>query len=172
MCDSVTDMAMARAHLDLAFTLTVISLLSTPTSCKLVESIVSARENYLLKGHLIQRLQIADSLSCAHCCLRKERCRSFNFKLLSESQGLCELSSKAAGYFDDSLTGEAGWLYGQIAPIQKKFFSESDVPGVYYFIRKLLIRFESPKEFNSLSTKIQNTSCIAVFTPKLKSTFS
>jgi len=122
---------MASAHFDLVFTLTVISLISTPTSCKLVESIVaSARENYLLKGHLMQRLQIPDSLSCAHRCLRKERCRSFNYKLLTESQGLCELSSKAAGYFDDGLTEEAGWLYGQIAPIQT-VFSESDVPGVY-----------------------------------------
>ena len=129
MYDLVSDMA--TAHLHLAFTLTVISLLSTPTSCKLVESIVSTRENYLLKGHLMQRLQITSSLSCAHRCLRKERCRSFNFKLLSKSHGLCELSSKAAEYFDDGLTEEAGWLYGQIAPIKKRFSSESDVPGMY-----------------------------------------
>ena len=128
MCDSVSDMA--TVHLHLAFTLTVISLLSTPTSCRLVESIVSTRENYLLKGHLMQRLQITNSLSCAHHCLRKERCRSFNFKLLSKSQGLCELSSTAVGYFDGSLTEEAGWLYGQIAPIKKRLFSESDVPGM------------------------------------------
>ena len=135
---------MATAHLHLAFAVTVISLLSTPTSCKLVESIVSARRNYLLKGHLIQRLQNTNFLSCAHRCLRKERCRSFNFKLISQSQGLCELSSKVAGEFDDSLSEEAGWLYGQIPPIEKRFNSESKVAGMYWFIRKFSIRFQGP----------------------------
>ena len=79
----------------------------------------------------MERLKITSSLSCAHRCLKKERCRSFNFKLLSKSQGVCELSSKAAGYFDDSLSEEAGWLYGQIARIEKKFISENDVAGMY-----------------------------------------
>ena len=122
---------MATVHFHLAFAVTVISSLSTPTSCKLVESIVSARRNYLLKGHLMQRLQITNSLSCAQRCLRKERCRSFNFKLLSKSQGVCELSSKAAEYFDGSLSEEAGWLYGQIAPIKRRIFSESNVAGMH-----------------------------------------
>lgn len=126
---------MATVHLDLVFILTVISLLSAPSSCKLTESLVSTRENYVLKGHLLQRLQIANSLSCAHRCLRKERCRSFNFKLLSKSQGLCELSSKAAEYLDDGLTEEVGWHYGQIASIEKRFSADSDVPGKYYLIR-------------------------------------
>ena len=122
---------MAAVHFHLAFAVIVISSLSTPTSCKLVESIVSTRRNCLLKGHLMERLKITSSLSCAHRCLKKERCRSFNFKLLSKSQGVCELSSKAAGYFDDSLSEEAGWLYGQIARIEERFLSESDVAGMY-----------------------------------------
>ena len=79
----------------------------------------------------MERLQITNSLSCARRCLSKERCRSFNFKLLSKSQGVCELSSETAGYFDDSLSEEAGWLYGQIARIAKRFFSENDVAGMY-----------------------------------------
>lgn len=128
VCDSVSDMA--TVHLHLAIALTVISLVTAPTSCELVESLVSTRENYLLKGHLMQRLQIPNSLSCAHRCLRNEGCRSFNFKLLSKSQGICELSSKGAGYFDGSLTKEAGWLYGQIARIEKKNSAESHVPGM------------------------------------------
>ena len=122
---------MAAVQFHLAFAVAVISSLSTPASCELVESIVSTRRNYLLKSHLMERLQITSSLSCAHRCLSKERCRSFNFKLLSKSQGVCELSSKAAGYFDDSLSEEAGWLYGQIARIEKKFISENDVAGMY-----------------------------------------
>lgn len=122
---------MAAVHFHLAFAVTVISSLSTPTSCKLMESIVSTRRNYLLKGHIMERLKITNSLSCVHRCLRKERCRSFNLKLLSKSQGVCELSSKAAGYFDDSLSEEAGWLYGQIARIEERFFSENDVAGMY-----------------------------------------
>ena len=51
VCDSVSDMAVL--HLHLTFALTVISLVSTPTSCKLVESLVSTRENFRLKGYVM-----------------------------------------------------------------------------------------------------------------------
>lgn len=144
MPDSLSEMA--TVHLVHVFTLTVISLLSTPTSCKLTESIVSTRENCVLKGHLLQRLRIANSLSCAHRCLRKERCRSFNFKLLSKSQGLCELSSKAAGYLDDGLTEEEGWYYGHIASIIKRFSADSDVPGKYKLISCFNCQLETVEE--------------------------
>ena len=36
-------------------------------------------------------------------------------------------------------------------------------------MRKLSLRFQGPKIFNSLSSEIQNASSIAVFTSKLKS---
>ena len=124
---------MAAVHFHLAFAVAVIASLSTSTSCELVESIVSTRRNYLLKSHLMERLQITNSLSCTHRCLSKAVISFLKmiFKLLSKSQGVCELSSKAAGYFDDSLSEEAGWLYGQIARIAKRFFSENDVAGMY-----------------------------------------
>lgn len=124
VCDSVSDMA--TVHLHLAIALTVISLVTAPTSCELVESLVSTRENFLLKGHVMQRQRTTNSLLCAHLCSRKEGCRSFNFKL-SKRQGLCELSDETAGYFDDGLTKEVGWLYGQIVHIEKKS-SESYKP--------------------------------------------
>ena len=119
---------MAILHLHLAFTLTVISLVSTPTSCKLVESLVSTRENFLLKGHVMQRQRTSNSFSCAHLCSKREGCRSYNFKH-SKKKGLCELSSETAGYFDDGLTREAGWLYGQIVRIRKENSAESNKPG-------------------------------------------
>ena len=119
---------MAILYLHLLVALTVISLVSTPTSCKLAESFVSTRENFFLKGHVIERQVTSNSLSCAHLCSRKEGCRSYNFKH-SRKKGLCELSSETAGYFEDGLTKEAGWLYGQIVPIVKENSRESINPG-------------------------------------------
>ena len=119
---------MAILYLHLPFALIAISLVSTPTSCKLVESLVSTRENFFLKGHVMLRQQTSNLFSCAHLCSRKEGCRSYNFKH-SRKKGLCELSSETAGYFEDGLTKEAGWLYGQIVPIVKENSRESNNPG-------------------------------------------
>ena len=119
---------MTILYLHLPFTLTVISLLSTPTSCKLVESLVSTRENYFLKGHVMQRQRTSNSFLCAHLCSRKEGCRSYNFKH-SRNKGLCELSSETPGHFEDVLTKEAGWLYRQVVPIGKEKSRESNNPG-------------------------------------------
>ena len=125
-CDSVSEMAILYLHLP--FALTVISLVSTPTSCKLVDSLVSTRENFYLKGHVMHRQQTSNSFSCAHLCSKKEGCRSYNFKHLRK-KGLCELSRETAGFFEDGLTKEAGWLYGQIVPIGKENSRESNNPG-------------------------------------------
>ena len=38
-------------------------------------------------------------------------------------------------------------------------------------VRKFSLRFQGPKIFNSLSSEIQNASCIALFNSKLKSFF-
>ena len=89
---------------------------------------MSTRENFLLKGHVMQRQLTSNSISCAHLCSRKEGCLSFNFKH-SKKQGLCELSNETAGYFDDGLTKEAGWLYGQIVRIGKENSAESNKLG-------------------------------------------
>ena len=77
----------------------------------------------------MQRQQTTSSFSCAHLCSRTEGCLSYNFKLSSKRRGLCELSSETAGYFDDGLTEEAGWLYGKISVMEKRSFAKSDVPG-------------------------------------------
>ena len=73
---------------------------------------MSTRENFLLKGHVMQRQRISNSFPCAHLCSSREGCRSYNFKH-SKKKGLCELSS-------EGLTEEAGWLYGQIVHIGKE----------------------------------------------------
>ena len=126
---------MAILNLHLLIALTVISLVSTPTSCKLVESFVSTRENFFLKGHVIERQVTSNLFSCAHLCSRKEGCHSYNFKH-SRKKGLCELSSETAGYFEDGLTKEAGWLYGQIVPIVQENSRESNNPGKKCLILK------------------------------------
>ena len=82
---------------------------------------MSTRKNLLLKGHIMQRQRTASELSCAHHCLRRDGCLSFNYKLSSNTKGLCELSSGTAGRFDGGLSEGAGWIYGQIVrskPIQ------------------------------------------------------
>ena len=89
---------------------------------------MSTRENFLLKGHVMQRQRTSNSFSCAHLCSRKEGCRSYNFKH-SKKNGLCELSSETAGYFDDGLTKETGWLFGQIVQIGKENSADSNNPG-------------------------------------------
>ena len=126
VCDSVADMAIL--YLRLPFALTVILLVSAPTSCKLVESFVSTRENFFLKGHVMQRQRTSNSFSCAQLCSRKEGCRSYNFKH-SGNKGLCELSSETAGYFEEGLSKETGWVYGQIVPIGKENSTVSNNPG-------------------------------------------
>lgn len=125
MCDPVSDMA-SIVHLHIAFTLTVFSLVLTPTSCKMVESLVYTRKNFLLKGHVMQRQRTSNSFLCAHLCLRMEGCRSYNFKHFKK-KGLCELSNEIAGYCD--LTKEAGWLYGEAFHIGKENSAESNKPG-------------------------------------------
>ena len=105
-------------HLTSVFT---IGFLAVNASCTDMESLVSTRKNFLLKGHVMQRQRTTSQLSCAHLCLRKEGCLSFNYKLLCNIKGLCELSSGAAGRFDDGLSEGEGWIYGQIVrskPIQ------------------------------------------------------
>lgn len=95
----------------------------------MVESLVTTRENFLLKGHVMQRQQTTNSFSCAHLCLRKEGCLSFNYKPSFKMQGLCELSSGTAGRFDDGLKEGAGWLYGQMVRLVKRSSADSDKPG-------------------------------------------
>lgn len=120
---------MAPLHVHLSGVLTFISMV-TSTSCMLmVESLVTTRENFLLKGHVMQRQQTTNSFSCAHLCLRKEGCLSFNYKPSFKMQGLCELSSGTAGHFDDGLKEGAGWLYGQMVRLVKRSSADSDKPG-------------------------------------------
>ena len=149
---------MAILYLHLPFALTVISLVSTPTSCKLVESLVSTRENFFLKGHVMHRQQTSNLFSCAHLCSRTEGCRSYNFKH-SRKKGLCELSSETAGYFEDGLTKEAGWLYGQIVPIVKENSRESNNPGK----KCLIVKYWKPswKTFAVLVDLLRAQSCTA-----------
>lgn len=149
---------MAILYLHLPFALTVILLVSTPTSCRLVESLVSTRENYFLKGHVMQRQQTSNFFSCAHLCLRKEGCRSYNFKH-SKNTGLCELSSETAGYFEDGLTKEAGWLYGRIVPIGKEHSTESNNPGK----KCLMVKYWKPSGqiFAVLVHPVRAQSCTA-----------
>ena len=114
------DMNSLYIHLTWVFT---IGFLAVTASCMHMESIVSTRKNLLLKGHVMQRRRTASELSCAHHCLRRDGCLSFNYKLSSNmyTKGLCELSSGTAGRFDGGLSKGAGWIYGQIVrskPIQ------------------------------------------------------
>ena len=105
---------MVTSHIHLMFILTIITTVTKTTSCVLVESFWTTRENVLLKGDVMQRQRSTNFFSCAHSCLRKEGCRSVNFKLPSKMQGVCELLSDTAGQFDDGLTKGAGWLHGRI----------------------------------------------------------
>ena len=149
---------MAILYLHLPFALIAISLVSTPTSCKLVESLVSTRENFFLKGHVMHRQQTSNLFSCAHLCSRTEGCRSYNFKH-SRKKGLCELSSETAGYFEDGLTREAGWLYGQIVSIVKDNSRESNNPGK----KCLIVKYwkSSGKTFAVLVYLLRAQSCTA-----------
>ena len=62
----------------------------------------------------MRRQRTSSQLSCAHLCLRKDGCLSFNYKLSSNTKGLCELSSGTAGRVDGGVLERAGWMYGQI----------------------------------------------------------
>ena len=119
---------MTSLNLHLACILTVVVLV-TSTSCQFVESLVEVKKNFLLKGHVIRSQQTTSQLSCAHLCVRKEGCESFNYKLLSNTKGVCELSSTIAGRFDGCLTKGAGWVYGQIVRFGNKSFENSAEPG-------------------------------------------
>ena len=98
-------------HLSSVF---VIGFLVVTTSCMHMESLVAIKENLRLKGNVMRRQPTSSQLSCAHLCLRKDGCLSFNYKLSSNTKGLCELSSGTAGRFDGGLSDGAGWIYGQI----------------------------------------------------------
>ena len=90
---------------------------------------MTTSKNLFLKGHVIQHQLSTNHLSCAHICIRKEGCVSFNFKLSSNSKGLCELSSGTAGPIDRGLTKGAGWIYGHIVYFGKKPVEQSDKSG-------------------------------------------
>lgn len=100
----------------------------TSASCTFVESLMTTRTNFRLKGHVMERQRITSQFSCAQLCLRKEGCMSFNYKL-SSNKGLCELSSSTARHFDQGLTERAGWMYGQIVRSGKKSVKQSAKPG-------------------------------------------
>ena len=119
---------------------------------------MSTRENFFLKGHVMHRQRTSNLFSCAHLCSRKEGCRSYNFKH-SRKKGLCELSSETAGYFEDGLTKEAGWLYGQIVPIVKENSRESINPGK----KCLIVKYCKPsgQTFAVLVDLLRAQSCTA-----------
>ncbi|XP_068691655.1 C-type lectin domain family 10 member A-like [Montipora foliosa] len=101
----------------LKYFLTVSFLVSTG-SCLQVESHVTVKEGFRAKGTVLQSKQTSSQLDCAHFCLRKEGCLSFNYKLSSKTKGLCELLSDTAGHFDVSqLVNRVGWMHGQIVPL-------------------------------------------------------
>ena len=111
-------MSSLHVHLTCVFAL---GFLVTTASCMQMDSLVATKENLILKGHVMRRQRTTSQLSCAHLCVRRDGCLSFNYKLSSNTKGLCELSSGTAGRFDGGLSEGGGWIYGQIVrskPIQ------------------------------------------------------
>ena len=104
-------MSSLLVHLTCVFAL---GFLVSTASCMQMDSLVATKKNLILKGHVMRRQRATSQLSCAHLCLRRDGCLSFNYKLSSNTKGLCELSSGTAGRFDGGLLERAGWIYGQI----------------------------------------------------------
>ena len=50
--------------------------------------------HHRLTGHLITTTTADTELTCAHKCLRNEKCKSCNFKAIPNKIGICELNSR------------------------------------------------------------------------------
>ena len=146
-------------HLTSVFT---IGFLAITASCMHTESVVSTRKNLFLKGQVMQRQRTTSQLSCAHHCLRRDGCLSYNYKLSSNTKGLCELSSGTAGRFDGGLSEGGGWIYGQIVrskPIQA--VEQNAKPGKNF--QTFIFEFLSRKWTNSAIDAIDKHKCFYIY---------
>ena len=76
-------------------------------------STVSTTEDHVLKGYGIHKQRSYDFLSCAHLCLTRSNCASFNYENLRN--GICELNRKVSGINmadRNALSNQRGYLFG------------------------------------------------------------
>ena len=130
VCDLVSgikDMITSQNHLLYAFT--VILLMASSTSSKLVESFLTIREGVLLKGHPMHWQRTTSFFSCAHLCLRKEGCRYINYKASTETEGVCELLKDTSRDHNNGYIDGPGWFHGQIVHSRVSARTGSNTPG-------------------------------------------
>ena len=70
---------------------------STPIKLSLIRkddsrsSIISITKGHVLTGHVIHKQRAYDIMACAHLCLARPNCVSFNYE--NTRNGICELNS-------------------------------------------------------------------------------
>ncbi len=64
------------------------------------------RENKMLKGYVVKRLESPSFLSCSQSCLRNVWCTSTNYKVSSKrgGKGTCELNKHKISLIDENTT--------------------------------------------------------------------
>ena len=81
-------------------------------------SYIKTRENKLLHGHVVKKINSKDEMSCSQACLRHSWCTSSNFK---ESSGNCELNKHEFSPTDDDtkLTDNQGTTFSMFLKVRK-----------------------------------------------------
>lgn len=75
-------------------------------------STVSTTEDYVLKGYCIHKQRSYDFLSCAHLCLARSNCVSFNYENIRN--GICELNREVSNINmadGNALSSQRGYLF-------------------------------------------------------------
>ena len=63
------------------------------SSIKSRSSMISVTKGHVLTGHVIHKQRTSDIMACAHLCLARLKCTSFNYE--NTRNGLCELNRKS-----------------------------------------------------------------------------
>ena len=58
-------------------------------------------------------------MACAHLCLAKQSCFSFNFDISPENFGFCELNSEVPVLNSNDIGLAEGWAYGRLDKRQR-----------------------------------------------------
>ena len=84
----------------LVIVLFILVTVTTPVRMLLIRtdesrsSTISTTEGHVLTGHVIHQQRTTDILTCAHLCLARPNCMSFNYE--NTRNGICQLNRKVS----------------------------------------------------------------------------
>ncbi|KAJ7373894.1 Glycine rich protein [Desmophyllum pertusum] len=87
-------------------------------------STISTTQGHVLSGYVIHTQRTGNILSCAHLCLARPNCESFNYENIQN--GICELNGKVSdggiAVVKNALSAKRGYSFSQLVNISDPVF--------------------------------------------------